>query len=238
MPGNRYPYRDRKLGLVPPNEFISIAENNGQIITIGKFVLEQALQQLTHWREMTGLPLIMAVNLSPTQFRDEGLVDYIKKTINKTGVSSGSLELEITEGVLMSGYTDINKSLTRLKKFGIRLAMDDFGTGYSSLSYIRNYPFDVLKIDREFICNITEDNSDSKLAEATIAMANSLGLKVVAEGVETAEQFSILSGYGCDFAQGYLFGKPVPAVEATQFLEKHTYIHKQSNSGSVDVGVV
>ncbi|MCI5209498.1 MAG: GGDEF domain-containing protein [Candidatus Electrothrix sp. ATG2] len=209
-----------KLGPVSPNEFIMIAEHNGLIVDIGKFVLEQALQVLSLWQKTTKIPLNMAVNLSPVQFRDADLVDFITQTIAQSGISNNSVELEITEGVLMSGRRNVKESLHQLKELGVRIALDDFGTGYASLSYLRNYPFDILKIDREFIKEITADNSDRKLAQATIAMANSLGLKVVAEGVEFEEQFAILSGYGCNYAQGFLFGKPVSADETTVLLKK------------------
>jgi EAL domain-containing protein (putative c-di-GMP-specific phosphodiesterase class I) len=136
-----------------------------------------------------------------------------------SGVDAGSLELEITEGVLMSGHAYIAEALTALNEMGVGIAMDDFGTGYSSLSYLRNYPFDTLKIDRDFIHNITEDRADRELVNTAIAMAHSLGLKVVAEGVETAAQLALLTSLGCELVQGYLFSEPLAAEALAELLE-------------------
>ncbi|MCK4675284.1 MAG: EAL domain-containing protein, partial [Gammaproteobacteria bacterium] len=159
-----------------------------------------------------------AINLSPRQFRDPNLIAFIEKAIVQSGVSGESLELEITEGVLLSGHAHIDNALAALNDLDVSIAMDDFGTGYSSLSYLRSYPFDVLKIDRSFINDITVDTADRELVNAAIAMAHSLGLKVVAEGVETEEQLALLAVQGCEIAQGYLFSKPVSAEEITGML--------------------
>lgn len=198
------------LGSVSPVEFIPIAEQSGIIIPIGQFVLKQALALSAQWKCQQKTNLRIAVNLSPSQFRDPGLVDFIKNSIRESGTEAKNLELEITEGVLMSGHSYIDESLEALADLGITLAMDDFGTGYSSLSYLRRYPFDILKIDRSFINEITLTQSDKELVNATIAMAHVLGIKVVAEGVETHEQNAVLKELGCDYSQGYLFGKPQP----------------------------
>ncbi len=206
------------LGEVPPEEFIPIAEQTGLITPIGEFVLTQALEMSASWQQKTGQIFTVAVNLSPRQFRDTNLVSFIEQAITQSGACVKSLELEITEGVLMSGHAYIDKALTTISHMGISIAMDDVGTGYSSLSYLRNYPFDVLKIERSFINDIADDMADRELVNAAIAMAHSLGLKVVAEGVETEEQLSLLAMQGCEIAQGYLFSKPVPAEEMTAML--------------------
>ncbi len=209
------------LGNVSPDEFISIAEQTGQIVPIGQFVLIEALTMAVRWQSMLEQSFTMAVNLSPIQFRAPNLVTFIEQSIEKSGISSQNLELEVTEGVLISGYAYIEDALTNLSNLGVSIAMDDFGTGYSSLSYLRSYPFNVLKIDRSFIKDISVNPADRKLVNATIAMAHSLGLKVVAEGVETEEQLALLVTQGCELAQGYLFSKPVTAEKITKMIEKN-----------------
>lgn len=206
------------LGSVSPMVFIPVAEQTGLILALGHFVLEQSLQQLQQWQPMGLNDFTMAVNLSPVQFRSTTLAAEVEQALAIAGLSGNSLELEITEGVLMSGQALVDDTLATLTAMGITIAMDDFGTGYSSLSYLRRYPFDVLKIDRSFVNDIADDPADRELVCAAIAMAQGLGLKVVAEGVETREQLRILAGYGCDVAQGYLFSKPVTAGELTAML--------------------
>jgi EAL domain-containing protein (putative c-di-GMP-specific phosphodiesterase class I) len=176
----------------------------------------------------------MAVNLSPRQFHDAGLVSFIEKALLESGVSSDSLELEITEGVLLSAHANPDEALAALSRLGVHLAMDDFGTGYSSLSYLRRYPFNVLKIDRSFVNDIATDPADRELINATIAMAHALGLKVVAEGVETEEQLRYLKNLNCDYAQGYLFSKPMPGVELAEWLANRAY-SKQENGSSLQI---
>ncbi|MGI9287997.1 MAG: putative bifunctional diguanylate cyclase/phosphodiesterase, partial [Pseudomonadales bacterium] len=204
-------WHNTALGNISPIEFIPIAEQTGLISPIGEFVLNNALAITAKWQREHDAKFRMAVNISPLQFRDPDLVSYIENTIHQSEVTADSLELEITEGVLMSGHSYIDEALAALSDHGVGIAMDDFGTGYSSLSYLRNYPFDVLKIDRSFVNDITVDPAVRELIIATIAMAHGLGLKVVAEGVETEEQLSFLKEHGCDCAQGYLFGKPESA---------------------------
>ena len=201
------------LGSVPPDEFISIAERSGQIIDIGKFVLVQAVKFIKNWQVSFGAEFRLAVNLSPRQFRDPDLVAFLLDILDKEGVSPECLEMEVTEGVLMSGHSYVIDAIEQLKNNNITIAMDDFGTGYSSLSYLRKFPFDVLKIDRSFVSDISESYSDRKLVQASIAMAQSLNLKVVAEGVETEEQLEFLRDLECDYGQGFLFGKPMPAED-------------------------
>jgi len=204
------------LGSVPPDEFISIAEQTGEIINLGQFVLEQALEQTAFWQQNFISDFQIAVNLSPRQFRDLQLINVIKNALEKANVPPHSLELEITEGVLLSGH--VNEVLTDITALGLKMAMDDFGTGYSSLSYLREYSFDVLKIDRSFVREMTTNNKDNALINAVISMSHALGLKVVAEGVETQQQHAQLKILGCDYGQGYLFSKPLCVEDMTKFL--------------------
>jgi len=206
------------LGNVTPDEFIPIAEQTGMIIPIGRFVMREALHQAAIWQ--TRQPGIrLAVNLSPRQFRDPQLVGDIRDALTTSGFPCESFELEITEGVLMGGHSYIDDALAELNAMGIAISMDDFGTGYSSLSYLRSYPFEILKIDRSFINDITLDHADLELVTAAIAMAHGLGLEVIAEGVETEDQVQLLLERGCDFAQGYLFSRPIKSYEMLALLE-------------------
>ncbi|MEY8214494.1 MAG: EAL domain-containing protein, partial [Colwellia sp.] len=205
------------LGSITPDEFIPIAEHTGLIVPIGQFVVTQSLHFLNKWQKQHGKQYRMAVNLSPRQFRDTELITFIQQSLHDANITTDCLELEITEGVLMIGQSYIDNALKDLNKLGIKLSMDDFGTGYSSLSYLRQYAFDVVKIDKSFIQGIPKNETDHELVNAIIAMAQSLGLKIVAEGVETKEQVDILTTLGCDYLQGYYFSKPVPAKQLLAF---------------------
>lgn len=213
-------WHNTALGEVSPEEFIPIAEQTGSIDEIGQHVLQQALAWTGAWREIQGDGFKIAVNLSPRQFRNPRLATNIDQALQQAGVPATALELEITEGVLMSGHAYIESTLTTLKELGVNIAMDDFGTGYSSLSYLRSYPFNVLKIDRSFIHDITVDPADRELVNAAILMAHGLGLKVIAEGVETVEQLENLRAMGCETAQGYYFSKPVSPEAFCELIEK------------------
>jgi diguanylate cyclase (GGDEF)-like protein/PAS domain S-box-containing protein len=210
-------WHNSTLGNVTPDEFIPIAEQTGLIIPIGRFVIKQAIDFLDEWQNSHHKNVTMAVNLSPCQFRDSELISFIKGSLNESNVSAEYLELEITEGVLMSGQSHIHDTLIEISTLGIKLSMDDFGTGYSSLSYLRQYAFDVLKIDQSFISGIPLNKADSELVNTIIAMAHSLGLTVVAEGVETQQQLTLLDDLGCDLVQGYYFSKPLPAKQFLDF---------------------
>ena len=211
-------WKNPKLGEVSPNEFIPIAEQTGVIISIGEYVMKQALTQTAEWQKHKA-DFFIAINLSPRQFRDPELVNVIQRNINASAVLAKYIILEITEGVLMSGHRYINDTLMALCKMDLTIAMDDFGTGYSSLSYLRRFPFNILKIDQSFVRDIVDDPQDRELVNAAIAMSQALKLKVVAEGVETEQQLSYLKEMGCDYAQGYLFSKPVAANSFTQLLK-------------------
>lgn len=213
-------WNNHLLGEVAPDEFIPIAEHTGLIIPLSKFVLTEALRVVPLWQAIYGKDFRIAVNLSPRQFRDPNLISFIESALKQSGVSADTVELEVTEGVLMSGHSFIDDALTALSDLGIRLAMDDFGTGYSSLSYLRRYSFDTLKIDRSFIQDISMSSPNHELVNTIIAMGHSLGLEIVAEGVETKMQLDFLAKRNCNYAQGYLFNKPMAANEVTEVLKK------------------
>ncbi|MET0068163.1 MAG: EAL domain-containing protein [Candidatus Thiodiazotropha sp.] len=206
-------WHDAELGKISPDEFIPVAERSNLISEIGWDVLVKAMAQLVPFRQRYGEGFYISVNVSPPQFHDELLAQRIEAELQARGLPGSALTLEITEGVLLKGDPRVTATLGKLSNSGVRLSMDDFGTGYSSLSYLRRYPFDVLKVDREFIRDLVDDPNDRELVRATIHMAQALGLKVVAEGIELAEQREMLLGWRCDLGQGYLFGKPVDAEE-------------------------
>jgi len=214
-------WRNPILGAVAPDRFINLAEQNGQILALGNFVLRTAMEQAMNWRKSFGADFCIAVNISPVQLRDDNLLSRIAQLLVHYNLPGSALELEITEGVLLQDEHKITKTLAGLKNLGVRISLDDFGTGYSSLSYLQKYSFDTLKIDRSFIMNLMECEQDRELARAIIAMAKKLNLQVVAEGVETPEQDKFVVDEGCDFGQGYLYGKPVPATIFTaQYLRQ------------------
>lgn len=217
-------WHNETLGSINPDEFIPVAEQTGMIVPIGEFVIDQALRFLNKWQKKQKQKYNIAVNLSPRQFRDEGLFSFIRDKLVAMEVMPCQLELEITEGILLGGQGYIQKALNKIKQIGIRLAMDDFGTGYSSLGYLRQFDFDVLKIDRSFIQGITTNQADYDLVKATIAMSRSLDLSVVAEGVETLAQLQMLDELGCDVAQGFYFGKPISGKDLMDFGVKDFFL--------------
>jgi diguanylate cyclase (GGDEF)-like protein len=195
-----------KRGMVPPAEFIPIAEESSLIISIGEWVLREACTEAASWPR----PLQIAVNLSPAQFRQGDLPTLVHSILLQTGLSPSRLELEITEGVLIGDFTRALSILRRLKALGVRIAMDDFGTGYPSLSYLQSFPFDKIKIDRSFIANVQSNHQSAAIVRAVIGLARGLEVPVVAEGVETNAQLEFLSQELCSEIQGYLIGKPSP----------------------------
>jgi diguanylate cyclase (GGDEF)-like protein/PAS domain S-box-containing protein len=208
------------LGLVMPNDFIALLEENGLIVPVGEWVLRKACAQVRDWHKAGWDHLSVAVNLSARQFNAPGLVEMVERTTSELGFNRERLELEITESVIMRHAQVTIDALETLSRMGVQLAVDDFGTGYSSLSYLRRFPIDTLKIDSSFIRDIPHDLDDSAITTAIIVMAQSLKLKVIAEGVETEEQLRYLREHGCHAMQGYLFSKPLPAEEMTALLKK------------------
>ena len=200
-------------GLVPPDNFIGIAEETGQINMIGEWVLEAACTRLKSWVDQGATPIRVAVNLSAYQLGDEKIIDTISSILDKTQLPHHLLELEITESAMMNNEEAVIEKLEVLKKLGIKLAIDDFGTGYSSLSYLKRFPINLLKIDRSFVMNSLSDKVDADIIRTIIVLAHSMGVEVIAEGVETKEQSDLLASLHCDYLQGYLFGKPMPEDE-------------------------
>jgi predicted signal transduction protein with EAL and GGDEF domain len=202
-------WRHPQIGLVPPDKFIRIAENNGSIVEIGEWVLRTACTQARRWYDAGLLDVPVAVNVSAVQFRQEGFCEMVRSVIEQTKLHPRFLELELTESLLLSNQDVMFQVLGELKTMGVRLAIDDFGTGYSSLSYLRQFPVSKLKIDRSFIREIAVNGDDEAITAAIINMAKCLNLDVTAEGVETDAQLELLRMRGCDEAQGYLFSKPL-----------------------------
>jgi diguanylate cyclase (GGDEF)-like protein/PAS domain S-box-containing protein len=214
-------WQNKKLGNVPPDTFIPIAEDSGLIIPIGEWTLRTACTQLKAWQD-TGVPIVrVAVNISVRQFMYPGFLELVKQVLVDTGLSPESLELEITESLLMQDVESAIHLLRKLKALGVQLAIDDFGTGYSSLSYLKRYPIDRLKVDKAFVQDITTNLQDAAITKAVIAMANNMDLRVIAEGVETEDQLNYLMEKHCHEIQGYYLSKPIPAHEVCRFIEKH-----------------
>ncbi|HXO61607.1 MAG TPA: EAL domain-containing protein [Candidatus Acidoferrales bacterium] len=208
-----------KRGLVGPLRFISVAEDCGLMLPIGKWVLRESCRQAKAWQD-AGLPAIeMAVNVSSVEFRNDDFLEGISTILQETGLEPRHLELELTESVLMQHADYSVPVLQKLKAMGVRLAIDDFGTGYSSLSYLRQFPIDTLKVDQSFIHEINAETDEATIISAVINMGCRLKHRVIAEGVETAEQLAFLRAHGCDEGQGYYFGRPMPATQTVKLLE-------------------
>ncbi|WAJ39972.1 EAL domain-containing protein [Pseudomonas sp. GOM7] len=208
-------------GMIRPDQFISVAEETGLIIPIGKWVVRQACRMSRQIKAIGLGNLQVAINLSPKQFSDPDLVGSIAAILHEEQLDPRLLELELTESLLLEATDDTRHQLSRLKSLGLTLAMDDFGTGYSSLSYLKKFPIDVIKIDRSFIKDIPDNQDDMEITSAVIAMAHNLKLKVVAEGIETGAQLGFLRRQKCDVGQGYLFDKPIPGRELVESLRRY-----------------
>ncbi len=218
--------------LIPPNEFIPIAEESGLILEIGAWVLKRACQQLMSWQNQGYAPIPVAVNLSARQFTDGQLVNKIVDELSNAQLSPELLELELTERVIMRDVVENRIKLQALKDIGVKLSVDDFGTGYSSMSYLKRFPLDVLKIDRSFIMDLGIDSNDESIIRAIVALSKGLGLVTIAEGVETEQQRELLTSIGCDRMQGYLFSRPVPAKQAETFLVQSSPRHERAEESS------
>ncbi|MER5865951.1 EAL domain-containing protein [Kitasatospora sp. NPDC002040] len=210
----RWPHAKR--GMVPPEQFIALAEESGQIVPLGAWVLGHATSEAARWQRANGSarPLYVSVNVSARQFRDPGFVEVVQDTLESCGMSPGSLVLELTESVLMQRDDRVRADLLMLSELGIRLAIDDFGTGYSSLSYLREFPITILKIDKSFIDGLERSPQQYALVEGITRIAETLGVRVIAEGIETARQRELLGAMGCPLGQGYLFARPMESDRA------------------------
>jgi EAL domain-containing protein (putative c-di-GMP-specific phosphodiesterase class I) len=210
-------WKHPRHGLVLPMEFIPLAEETGLIIPMGRWILEEACRQARRWREQS-LPHTVCVNLSARQFQHPKLVEEVGEVLRDVGLDPRNLMLEITESTLVEDIQSATATLQQLRDLGVKLAVDDFGTGYSSLSYLKRFPVDFLKIDLSFVENLETDPADRVIVSAVINLAHALGMKVTAEGVETAGQLAQLTSMGCDMAQGFYFSKPLPSEAISSLL--------------------
>ena len=220
-------WRHPELGLVSPEDFILIAENAGLIENIGSWVLENACRQLKAWQIAGHEHLTMAVNFSAVQLRKPGLAERVLSIVEQVGILPTSLTIEITESVLIQNFETAETTINALSRAGMRISLDDFGTGYSSLSYLKHFPIDVVKIDKSFLHDFPDHAQDTAIVSAIIAMVHSLGLHVIAEGVEVDRQLQVLQELRCDSIQGYLFSKPIPREQATALLACQSNIRRR-----------
>jgi diguanylate cyclase len=207
-------WRHPVLGLIPPIEFITIAEERGLIVQLGEWVIRQACKDAIHWEDIT-----VACNVSAIQFRQTDFVDSVKKALEDTGFEPTRLELELTESVVVADADQAEDSIMELRSMGIKLALDDFGTGYSSLIYLRRFAFDKIKLDKSFLDSLEDTGESAILVHSVVHLGRALGLTVTAEGVETAEQQRFLQAVGCHLLQGYLFSRPVPFAQMNDMLK-------------------
>jgi EAL domain-containing protein (putative c-di-GMP-specific phosphodiesterase class I) len=207
-------WRNAKRGMVSPLEFISLAEENGMILPLGQYVLETACAQLVQWAQHPDtVHWTVAVNVSARQFAQVNFVDNVVMALEKTGANPQCLKLELTESMLVTNVETVIAKMNAIKALGVSFSLDDFGTGYSSLSYLKLLPLAQLKIDQSFVRDLLTDPNDAIIARTIIGLGHSLGMRVIAEGVETASQRDLLTGMDCDAFQGYYFGRPMPADE-------------------------
>jgi EAL domain-containing protein (putative c-di-GMP-specific phosphodiesterase class I) len=199
-----------EMGLISPAKFIPHAEEAGLILQIGEFVIREACRACKSWQDQGYLPVGVAVNLSPKQFRHQDIVKLVSDVITETTLDPTYLELEITESAVMDNVDAAAKKLNDIKNMGIKVSVDDFGTGYTSISYLKQFPVSILKIDQNFVKGIPNNPNDVAITVAVIALAHSLGMHVVAEGVESSEQMQWLADHECDYAQGYFLSRPLP----------------------------
>ncbi|TGN41785.1 bifunctional diguanylate cyclase/phosphodiesterase [Marinobacter confluentis] len=214
-------WNNPSLGMVMPDRFIPLAEETGLIMPIGEWVLKESCKAAMRWRTETGHRIGISVNVSPRQFRDPDFVQTVMQALEQSGLEPDQLELEITERLILDNTIETADILRELDQSGIRLSVDDFGTGYSALSYLKSYPFDTLKIDKSFVQDVMTEHDDASLVRAIINMAHSLGLRVIAEGVEEEAQTHFLKTEGCDYSQGYFYSRPLPAADFDTWLSSN-----------------
>ena len=226
-------------GIIPPDQFIAVAEETGLILSLGLVVLREACSQLRRWqqRSLSDRNLTISVNLSAKQLSQSDLIEKVEEVLNESGIDPWQLKLEITETVVMENAELAAVTLARLRGLGVRLSIDDFGTGYSSLSYLNRFPVDTLKIDRSFITSLNQGDENVEIVKTILMLAGNLGMQVIAEGVETVEQLEYLQLLKCQYGQGYLFSKPLSAADADMFLQNGRQL-QQSNSTSVGLDLI
>jgi EAL domain-containing protein (putative c-di-GMP-specific phosphodiesterase class I) len=213
-------FRAPELKAISPAEFIPVAEQTGLIVNIGQWVLQEVCRQGRRWQESGFLPFRIAVNVSALEFAQETFSDHVARTLRETGFDPAHLQIEVTETAMMSSIDQVTRHLHELSLLGVEVSVDDFGTGHSSLSYLHRLPIDSLKVDRSFVSQITESKESVAIVRAIIAMAGGLGMKIVAEGVETEDQLATLSHLGRKVVQGFLFSRPLPPEAVEQVLAR------------------
>ncbi len=213
-----------EFGFISPDEFIPLAEESGLIIQLGEWVLREACNQAKVWSNMFPFPFKIAVNLSPYQIIQKGLTEQVKEILKELHFPPDLLTLELTENALIKDEIRAQKTIERLKGLGITLAIDDFGTGYSSLSYLQKFPFDVLKIDKSFISNLTDNPQKIAIVSGIIAIAQALNLELVAEGLEGEAELEFLTQKACNLGQGYLFSRPITARDFEKLITANSYV--------------
>jgi EAL domain-containing protein (putative c-di-GMP-specific phosphodiesterase class I) len=214
-------WRHPELGIIPPVKFISIAEESGLIVPLGKWVLQTACRQNKSWQDSGYNKIVISVNISVKQLYQENILDMVQGILDDTGLEPKYLEFEITENVMMHNTEKMLKIMQRIKALGISISIDDFGTGFSSLSYLKQFSADIIKIDRAFIKDVNSNPNDAAITSAIINMAHSLNLRVIAEGVENHEQLGFLKSKNCNEVQGYLCGKPIMKDEFRELLSEN-----------------
>jgi EAL domain-containing protein (putative c-di-GMP-specific phosphodiesterase class I) len=212
----RWQHPDRAL--LPPAEFIDVAEDTGLIVPLGRWVVEQAVRDAAEWQVVAGRRLSVSANLSPRQLHDPDLIAIVAATLHDAGLAPEALAIEITENLLMKDAELARSRIAALRSMGVRIAVDDFGTGYSSLAYLNRYPVDILKIDRSFVGPVTDSPKAAALARTIIDLAAAFEIDTVAEGIETEAQLATLRSLGCQLGQGFLFARPVPAETLIEML--------------------
>lgn len=212
-------WHNRFIGSISPDQFVPLAEEMGLILPIGDWLLTAACREAASWRGLAVPPLRVAINVSPRQVQQGDIAGALERALEVTGLSPDVVTIEITESLLLASGEEVLSKIHRIRDLGAKIAVDDFGTGYASLSYLKHFPVDVLKIDRSFVANVLDNAEDARLVEAIIALGHSLGMQVVGEGIETAEQMTFLAERGCDLVQGYRFSPPLTADRFKDFVE-------------------
>ncbi|MBQ8786376.1 MAG: bifunctional diguanylate cyclase/phosphodiesterase, partial [Oscillospiraceae bacterium] len=215
-----------EFGVVPPTEFIKVAEESGAIIQIGTWIFESACRTLKQINENLNPDVIMSINVSPVQLRRDNYIEHIRRVIDITQVNPKNIQLEITESTLIDFTDSKNTVINDINDMGIALALDDFGTGYSSLNYLKNFPIKCLKIDKSFIDEINNNKRDYAITDSIIDLVHNLGIHTVAEGIETVGQYDFLKDMNCDYIQGFLMSKPLEEADAIEFVEKYDALHR------------
>jgi polar amino acid transport system substrate-binding protein len=213
-------WKHKEYGYVPPDIFIPLLEKSGFIIDLGRYVLAEVLKQQKRWELFKFKPIEVSINMSLVELESKGFLEHVAQQLSEHQVAPELIKFEITEGIAMSNESQANQRLHELKKLGLSLSLDDFGTGYTSFSYLKKIPANILKIDRSMVDHIVENKEDQRIVKAMIELGHNLGMKIVVEGIETQEMADLISAYGCDYFQGYYFGRPQPAYEFQELIRR------------------